>query len=77
MAEVDINWVAVLAAALVGLPVSGLWYGPLFGDAWMRSLGLDSVVVKSQPRWPSMRCSNRSRCRTSSSTVLTGPSLSR
>ena len=49
MAEVDINWVAVLAAALVGLIVGGLWYGPLFGDAWMRSLGLDPVVVKSQP----------------------------
>lgn len=50
MAEVDINWVVVLAATLIGFAVGGLWYGPLFGDPWMRSLGMDPAVVKAQPK---------------------------
>lgn len=54
MAAVDINWIVVLVASVVGFAVGGLWYGPLFGDRWMRSLGWDPAVVKSQPR-PGMR----------------------
>ncbi len=50
MAEVVVNWLAVLAASVVGFGVGGLWYGPLFGDAWMRSLGWDPAVVKAQPK---------------------------
>lgn len=50
MAEVDINWVVVLAAALTALVVGALWYGPLFGEPWMRSQGLDPTVVKGQSK---------------------------
>ena len=50
MAEVDINWIVVLAAALVGSSLGGLWYGPLFGEPWMRSLGLDPAVMKGQSK---------------------------
>jgi hypothetical protein len=29
----DINWLAVLVAAVVTFVLGGLWYGPLFGVA--------------------------------------------
>ena len=35
-----INWLAVVAAAVSSFLVGGLWYGPLFGKAWMRASGL-------------------------------------
>jgi hypothetical protein len=35
-----INWLAVGAASLVGFVVGPLWYGPLFGKAWMASVGI-------------------------------------
>ena len=50
MAAVDINWIVVLVAAVIGFVVGALWYGPLLGDAWMRSLGWDPAEVRSQPR---------------------------
>ena len=31
----DINWIAVLVAALAAFVLGGLWYGPLFGKKWM------------------------------------------
>jgi hypothetical protein len=50
MEQVTINWLAVVAASLVGFVVGFLWYGPLFGDAWMRSIGLDPAVAKNAPK---------------------------
>jgi len=38
--EVEINWLAVLAASLVGFVIGAIWYGPLFGKAWMKIVGL-------------------------------------
>ena len=38
--EAEVNWLAVLAASLVGFVVGGIWYGPLFGKAWMKIVGL-------------------------------------
>ncbi len=35
-----IHWVAVVVAALVGFPLGALWYGPLFGAAWMSATGI-------------------------------------
>ena len=35
-----INWIAVPVAALAGFAVGGLWYGPLFGKAWMQETGI-------------------------------------
>ena len=36
----QLNYVAVLAAALVGLFLGAFWYSPLaFGNAWLRALG--------------------------------------
>ncbi len=50
MGEVEINWIVVLVAAAAGFVLGALWYGPVFGDAWMRSMGWDPAAVRSQPR---------------------------
>ncbi|MCW4460626.1 DUF1761 domain-containing protein [Sphingomonas sp. BT-65] len=36
----EIHWLAVLAAAIAGFAVGALWYGPLFGKAWMAERGI-------------------------------------
>lgn len=35
----DINWLAVLAAAVSAFVIGGIWYGPLFGRVWMSANG--------------------------------------
>jgi hypothetical protein len=36
----DLNWLAVIVAAVVYFAVGGLWFTPAtFGKAWMRSMG--------------------------------------
>ena len=32
--SLDINWLAVVVAAVVTFVLGGLWYGPLFGKVW-------------------------------------------
>ncbi|MEX2362455.1 MAG: DUF1761 domain-containing protein, partial [Balneolaceae bacterium] len=41
-----INWLAVVAASLVGFVIGFLWYGPLFGKKWMASVGLSEEQVQ-------------------------------
>jgi hypothetical protein len=31
----NINWLSVLLAAISAFLIGGIWYGPLFGKAWM------------------------------------------
>ena len=45
-----INWFSVLGATVLGFGLGGLWYGPLFGKHWMRSLGMDAEAMKNAPR---------------------------
>ena len=35
-----INWIAVVVAAASTFALGGLWYGPLFGKAWMSASGM-------------------------------------
>lgn len=35
----EMNWLAILAATLAGFAIGGVWYGPLFGNAWLAALG--------------------------------------
>ena len=37
----DINWLAVLVAAVSAFLLGGIWYGPLFKHAWCREAGID------------------------------------
>jgi hypothetical protein len=34
-----LNWWAILAATIAGFLLGGIWYGPLFGKAWLRAIG--------------------------------------
>jgi hypothetical protein len=46
MGSVPINYLAVLAAALLGFVIGGLWYSPaLFGKAWLRAASLSEEDV--------------------------------
>mgnify|MGYP003584422129 CR=1 FL=1 len=36
----EIHWLAVLVAAIAGFAVGALWYGPVFGKAWMAERGV-------------------------------------
>lgn len=36
----DVNWLAVIGAAVCGFIVGGIWYGPIFGKKWMGAVGL-------------------------------------
>lgn len=37
----SVNWLAVLVATLSAFIIGGLWYGPLFGAAWMNEHGFE------------------------------------
>lgn len=41
------NLLAIFVAAAAGFLVGGLWYGPLFGKAWMAEHGFDEESIKS------------------------------
>jgi hypothetical protein len=44
-----LNWLAVLTATVAGFVLGGLWYGPLFGKAWMAALGKTPDDIKPSP----------------------------
>jgi hypothetical protein len=37
----DVNWLAILVGAVVWFLLGALWYGPLFGKAWIAATGID------------------------------------
>ena len=42
----DVNWLAVVLAALAGFVVGGLWYGPVMGRRWMAAVGFTEEDVQ-------------------------------
>lgn len=42
----SINWLAVLVATVSAFVVGGLWYGPIFGKAWMAEMGFTESDLK-------------------------------
>lgn len=36
----QLNWLAVIGAAIAAFPLGALWYGPLFGNVWMTATGI-------------------------------------
>ena len=40
-----INHLAVIAAAVSSFLLGGIWYGPLFGKAWMQETGLSAETM--------------------------------
>jgi Protein of unknown function (DUF1761) len=41
------NLLAILIAAVSGFMVGGIWYGPLFGKAWQREIGMSDDDLKN------------------------------
>lgn len=46
MGHVEINYLAVLVCAFVPLLIGAMWYGPIFGKAWMASVGKTEEDLK-------------------------------
>ena len=42
----DINWLGLVLGAVAGFALGALWYGPLFGKAWMATLGITKEDAK-------------------------------
>jgi hypothetical protein len=38
MMAIEMNWIAILVAAIINFFIGYLWYGPLFGAAWRREM---------------------------------------
>ena len=46
----QLNWLAIVVAAMSAFAVGGLWYGPLFGKAWQTLSGLsDEDIQQGHP----------------------------
>ena len=45
----DLNWLAILAAAVSAFVLGGIWYGPLFKHAWCREAGMDPDAKPGHP----------------------------
>jgi hypothetical protein len=43
----DLNWLAVLAAAVSSFVLGGVWYSALFAKAWQRAAGLSDEQIKN------------------------------
>ncbi len=52
MADVMINYLAVLAAAVASMVLGMLWYGPLFGKLWMKLSGITPQSMKKMKLTP-------------------------
>jgi len=44
----QINYWAVIVCAVASMVLGAIWYGPMFGAAWMRVLGLKASDVKKR-----------------------------
>jgi len=42
----EMNWIAVIGAAVAGFVIGGIWYGPLFSKAWQAESGLSDESIK-------------------------------
>ena len=50
MQQVSINYLAVLAATVVSMVIGFLWYGPLFGKAWMQMMNFDKQKMQEMKK---------------------------
>lgn len=46
--ELDVNWLAVVVAAVAHQALGALWYGLLFRTAWLRAMGMSPEEVQAQ-----------------------------
>ncbi len=46
----QVNWLAVAVTAIVTFALGALWYGPLFGKAWLSAVGLKKEELGSSSK---------------------------
>ena len=44
-----LNWWAIVVATAIAFALGALWYGPLFGKAWMAALGKTEDDIQPSP----------------------------
>lgn len=44
----EINWLLILIAAISSFVIGGIWYGSLFGKAWMKEFGFTTEDLKKR-----------------------------
>jgi Protein of unknown function (DUF1761) len=44
---IHLNWLAILVALIASFLLGSLWYGPLFGKAWKKEMGVPENVKPS------------------------------
>jgi hypothetical protein len=44
----NVNLIAIVAAGISSMVIGYIWYGPLFGKAWMKLMGKKDMGDKSQ-----------------------------
>jgi hypothetical protein len=45
----EVNWLAVIVGMVVSMILGAVWYGPLFGNTWMRLIGKTADEIESDP----------------------------
>lgn len=50
--EVSINWLAVVLATVAAMAIGSVWYGPLFGQKWMKLVGLKKKDIEGDSWTP-------------------------
>ncbi|HEV2756580.1 MAG TPA: DUF1761 domain-containing protein [Actinomycetota bacterium] len=46
--DLDVNWLAVLAATVAHQALGALWYGVVFRDTWLRAMGMTPEEIRTE-----------------------------
>lgn len=46
--DVTVDWTGVIVATVAAMVIGGVWYGPLFGKAWMAHIGKTQEELRAQ-----------------------------
>jgi hypothetical protein len=44
-----VNWLAVVVGMVISMALGALWYGPLFGNLWLRMIGKTADEIEGDP----------------------------
>ena len=44
-----VNWLAVVVGMVLSMVMGALWYGPLFGNMWLRMIGKTAEELEASP----------------------------
>jgi len=48
--EVSVNYLAIVAGAVLSMILGAIWYGPLFGKKWMEIIGVDPTDAEAKKK---------------------------